>query len=59
VAAGIIGGAIVGSAIANSRPAYVEPAPVYVAPQRTCIVDQQVWSNRYQAWVVRPTRVAC
>jgi hypothetical protein len=36
----------------------VEPAPVYVAP-RTCIVDQQVWSNRYQAWVVRPVRVAC
>ena len=36
VAAGVVGGltagAIVGSAIANSRPAYVEPAPVYVAP---------------------------
>ena len=60
LAAGIIGGAIVGSAIANSRPAYVvEPAPVYVAPARYCIVDQQVWSNRYQAWVVRPTRVPC
>jgi hypothetical protein len=59
VAAGLVGGLIVGSAIANSRPAYVvEPAPVYVAP-RTCIVDQQVWSNRYQAWVVRPVRVAC
>jgi hypothetical protein len=59
VAAGLVGGLIVGGAIANSRPAYVvEPAPVYVAP-RTCIVDQQVWSNRYQAWVVRPVRVAC
>lgn len=59
VAAGLVGGLIVGSAIANSRPAYVvEPAPVYVAP-RTCVVDQQVWSNRYQAWVVRPVRVAC
>jgi hypothetical protein len=60
LAAGIVGGLIVGSAIANSRPAYVvEPAPVYVAPTRYCIVDQQVWSNRYQAWVVRPTRVHC
>jgi hypothetical protein len=53
VAAGLVGGLIVGSAIANSQP-----APVYVVP-RTCVVDQQVWSNRYQAWVVRPVRVAC
>jgi hypothetical protein len=58
VAVGVVGGLLLGSAIANSRPAYAEPVPVYVAP-RTCIVDQQVWSNRYQAWVVRPTRVAC
>lgn len=59
VAVGVLGGVLLGSAIANSRPGYyVEPAPVYVAP-RTCIVDQQVWSNRYQAWVVRPVRVAC
>ena len=36
-----------------------QPAPVYVAPPRYCIVDQQVWSNRHQAWVVRPTRVPC
>jgi hypothetical protein len=36
----------------------VEPAPVVVSP-RYCMVDQQVWSNRYQAWVVRPTRVPC
>lgn len=55
LAAGLIGGLIVGSAIANSQP-----APVYVAPApATCIVDQQVWSNRYQAWVVRPVRVPC
>jgi hypothetical protein len=36
VAAGVVGGlaagAIIGSAIAGSRPAYVEPEPVYVAP---------------------------
>ena len=36
VAAGVVGGlaagAIVGSAIANSGPRYVEPAPVYAAP---------------------------
>ncbi|HEY7232376.1 MAG TPA: hypothetical protein VH558_18620 [Pseudolabrys sp.] len=36
VAAGVVGGlaagAIIGSAIANSGPVYVEPAPVYVAP---------------------------
>jgi hypothetical protein len=36
VAAGVVGGlaagAIVGSAMANSRPVYVEPAPVYAPP---------------------------
>ena len=36
VAAGVVGGlaagAIIGSAIANSGPRYVEPAPVYDAP---------------------------
>ena len=36
VAAGVVGGlaagAIIGSAIANSGPRYVEPAPVYAAP---------------------------
>jgi hypothetical protein len=36
VAAGVVGGlaagAIIGSAIANSGPGYVEPAPVYAPP---------------------------
>jgi hypothetical protein len=58
LAIGAVGGLIAGAAIANSRPAYVVEGPVVVAP-RYCIVDQQIWSNRYQAWVVRPTRVPC
>ena len=61
VAAGVVGGlaagAIVGSAIANSPPVYVEPAPVYVAPPPVyavpppyegpiCHVErQQVWDG--------------
>jgi hypothetical protein len=60
VLGGFVAGAIVGNAIANAQPApvYVAPAPVYAAP-RTCLVEEQVWSNRYQAWVTRPVRVAC
>jgi hypothetical protein len=60
VLGGFVAGAIVGNAIANAQPApaYVAPGPVYAAP-RTCLVEEQVWSNRYQAWVVRPVRVAC
>jgi hypothetical protein len=61
VAAGVLGGlaagAIIGGAIANSRPAYAEP--VYVAPQRTCLVDQEYWSERRQAYVIRRVRVGC
>ena len=59
-AAGIIGGlaagAIIGGAIANSRPAYAEP--VYVVP-RTCVTDQEIWSERRQAFIVRRVRVPC
>jgi hypothetical protein len=61
VVGGLVAGAIIGGAVANARPApvYVEPAPVYAAPMRTCLVEQQVWSPRYQAYVMRPVRVAC
>ena len=56
VAAGVIGG-LAGSAIANSRPVYVEPGPVYVAPPPVYAVPppydgpichterQQVWDG--------------
>jgi hypothetical protein len=61
VVGGLVAGAIIGGAVANARPApvYVEPAPVYAVPVRTCLVEQQVWSPRYQAYVIRPVRVAC
>ena len=64
VAAGVIGGLAVGAMIgaAASQPRYVAPAyggPVYVAPQRMCIQQQQYWSNRRQAWVIRDVQVPC
>ena len=65
VAAGVIGGlaagAIIGGAIANSRPAYAYPAysePVYVVP-RDCVANQEFWSERRQAYVIRRVRVPC
>jgi len=67
VAAGVIGGlaagAILGGAMAQPRPYYAPayaPAPVYVVPQEEmCVERQQVWSPRYQAYVVRNVRVPC
>jgi MFS family permease len=68
VAAGVIGGlavgAIVGGAIASQprhyyEPAYENPRPVYVAPAGSCVVAQEVWSNRHQGYVVRNVRVPC
>jgi hypothetical protein len=68
IAAGVIGGlaagAIIGGAIA-SRPAYGGPVyyyqePVYVAPPpRRCYADEEYWSYRHQAYIVRRVRVPC
>ena len=55
---GVAAGAIIGGAIAG-QPRYYEPAPVYVAPAQRCYTDQEVWSNRRQAYVVRRVIVPC
>jgi hypothetical protein len=63
VGAGVLGGLIVGSAIANAaapRYYYEEPAPVYVRPAPgACYAEEEVWSPRRQAYIVRPVRVPC
>ena len=58
LAAGLLGGAIVGGAIASSRPAY--GGPVYVEgappPPRGCYWrHRRVWDG-YE-WVIRPVRI--
>ncbi|HEY6755664.1 MAG TPA: hypothetical protein VI077_13315 [Pseudolabrys sp.] len=60
VAAGVVGGlaagAIVGSAIAGSRPVYVEPAPVYVAPPPVYYAEPPAYAGpvchteRHRVW---------
>jgi hypothetical protein len=57
-AVGVVGGVLLGTAIANSRPAYGGPVGV-VGPGRMCVREEQVWSNRRQAWVIRQVRYAC
>jgi len=66
VAAGIGGfaaGAIFGSAMAP-RPYYYgpvyQPMPVYVAPEPAmCIEQHQIWSDRFQGYVVKNVQVPC
>ncbi len=58
LAAGLIGGAIIGGAIASSRPAYAGPAPVYVeeAPYPACrMVRERFWDG--YAWRFRRMEV--
>ena len=67
IAAGVIGGlavgAIVGGAAAQQRGYYdgrYEAQPAYGAyGGGTCVERREVWSNRYQNYVVRNVRVAC
>ena len=58
-------GAILGGAAAQPRPYYqpapvYAPEPVYVVPQRQmCVEEREVWSQRYQQYVIRNVRVPC
>ena len=61
VGAGVIGGlaagAIIGSAIANGQPRYVEPAPVYVEEEGpVCHVERQRFWDGF-AWRHRRVEV--
>ena len=61
-AGAIIGGAMAPRAYAAPPPAvvYEEPEPVYAAPRPTaCVAQREVWSDRYQAYVMREVRVPC
>ena len=59
----IVGGAalgvLAGAALASPRY-YYGPAPVYAGPgPGTCMVDQEVWSPYYRAYVMRRVAVPC
>lgn len=58
VGLGILGGAIVGGAIANSRPAYgygYAPGPVYVEEPACRLVRERFWDG--YGWRVRRVQV--
>ncbi len=56
IAAGLLGGAIIGGAIASSRPAYAAPAPVYVDDYPACrMVRERFWDG--YGWRVRRVEV--
>ncbi|MDO8401475.1 MAG: hypothetical protein Q7T45_27075 [Bradyrhizobium sp.] len=56
LAAGLIGGAIIGGAIAASRPAYAVPAPVYVDDYPACrLVRERFWDG--YGWSYRRVEV--
>ena len=46
IAAGLLGGAIVGGAIASSRPAYAAPSRVYVDEGPACrLIRERFWDG--------------
>ena len=64
---GLAAGAIIGGAIASSRPAYAEPPPAYYAPryapapveyyeEPVCTIEQQQYWDGFN-WRVRNIRV--
>ena len=56
VGAGVLGGVLLGAAIASSPPpAYYAPAPVYAAPPPCYWQRQRVWNGYYWTW--QPVRV--
>ena len=55
IAAGLLGGAIIGGAIASSRPAYAAPAPVYVEEPACRLVRERFWDG--YGWRVRRVQV--
>jgi hypothetical protein len=56
IAAGLLGGAIMGGAIAASRPVYYAPVYVDAPPPPPCYWQRQRYWDGY-GWVVRPVQV--
>jgi hypothetical protein len=59
IAAGLLGGALIGGAIASSRPVYGGPVYYEAAPPPVppgCYWQQQRYWDGY-AWIVHPVRV--